>query len=94
MPRHTTEETELSVNVTARISKPEKEALDKSIAMRGAMLRAQGITGQDTFSAWLRAVIREKTSAEGYPVVDAPVSLAPVQKDAKTKKLARAKRPA
>lgn len=74
------------MNVTARISRPEKEALDKSIATRGAMLRAQGITGQDTFSAWLRAVIREKATAEGYPVQDTPVAPPKAEKGGRAKR--------
>jgi hypothetical protein len=60
----------LGAKVEARISAPEKQALDRLIAERAAALAADGITGQDTFSAWLRSAIREKAKAAGYPVQD------------------------
>lgn len=88
MPKRTTEETALSVAVHARISLPEKAALDRLIASRAATLRAQGITGQDTFSAWLRAQIRKEAAASGRPVEDTPPEPAPAatsaQKGSKT----------
>ena len=78
MPRHTTEETAFSVTVAGRISSPEKAALDRLIATRAAALRAQGITGQGTFSSWLRSVIRRDAEAAGHPVQDVPVEPGPV----------------
>jgi hypothetical protein len=70
----------LSEDVRARISAPEKEALDRLISERAAAMAADGITGQDTFSAWLRAVIREKAKAAGYPVRDVLPNRAAAQK--------------
>jgi hypothetical protein len=61
----------LSVSVQARISATEKTALDRLISDRAAELAADGITGQDTFAAWLRGAIRREAKAKGYPVQDA-----------------------
>ena len=52
----------------ARISAAEKAALDRLCAEHGARLAAQGIANGDTAAVWLRAVIREKAAAAGYPV--------------------------
>lgn len=60
----------LSVSVQARISTAEKKALDRLIAERAAELAADGVTGQDTFAAWLRGAIRREAKAKGYPVQD------------------------
>jgi hypothetical protein len=62
----------LNEAVRARISTPEKQALDRLISERSAELAAEGITGQDTFAAWLRGIIRREAKAKGYPVQDAP----------------------
>lgn len=66
----------LSVSVQARISAAEKAALDRLISDRAAELADEGVTGQDTFAAWLRGVIRREAKAKGYPVQDAAASAA------------------
>lgn len=75
----------LSVSVQARISGTEKTALDRLISERSAELAADGITGQDTFAAWLRAIIRREAKAKGYPVQDAPAPARATSTTAKPK---------
>lgn len=75
----------LSVSVQARISGAEKTALDRLISERSAELAAKGITGQDTFAAWLRTIIRREAKAKGYPVQDAPTPAASTPTTAKRK---------
>jgi hypothetical protein len=71
------------VTVAARITVPEKEALDRLVAERATALAAEGITGQDTFPSWLRFVIRDKAKAAGFAVQDAPAPGASSSKKAK-----------
>jgi hypothetical protein len=55
----------LAENVHARLSAVDKATLDKLVEKRGAELAAQGISGQGTFGAWLRAMIYREAKAEG-----------------------------
>ncbi len=63
--------TVLDARIEARISTAEKNALDRLCADNGVRLAEQGIANGDTIAVWLRAVIREKAAAAGYPVEDA-----------------------
>jgi hypothetical protein len=63
--------TVLDARVEVRISSAEKAALDRLCAEHGSRLAAQGIANGDTAAVWIRAVIREKAAAAGYPVEDA-----------------------
>jgi len=80
----------LSVSVQARISGAEKTALDRLISERAAELAADGVTGQGTFAAWLRGIIRREAKAKGYPVQD--VSTPPASASSPAKPKPRAKR--
>lgn len=56
------------INVSARITRAEKAALDKLLERRVAELEGQGIPGDATFSGWLRAAIRRESAARGIQV--------------------------
>jgi hypothetical protein len=60
----------LTETVKARISPAEKAALDRLIHKRAVALAKDGITGQDSFSAWLRSAIRKEAAGQGEPVED------------------------
>ena len=61
----------------------DRDGGDFLVSERDTKLRAQGITGQDTISAWLRGTIRTLAAEAGRPVQDAPPAPAPPVKKAR-----------
>lgn len=70
-----------SGQVSARLTDAEKTVLDTLLTRRAADMEAQGMPGDDSFTGWLRWIIRQQAKVAGIPMETAapiaPASSAP-----------------
>lgn len=59
----------VSENVSARITKGEKEVLDQLLAARAKDMEERGDPGDASFAGWLRAQIRKEARAAGITIM-------------------------